>query len=360
MATTRDKGDGSVYIRGDGRWIAQVELPRGANNKRRYRRKVVANKSEGKATLRQWAKSGQAPSGTGTVAEYLHKWLTDVAPTGKANPETIRSYRKVARLWIEPYIGQIKLAKLSADDVAGMLTALERDGRSARSRKYALTVLRRALGWAERTDQIVRNPARLVDGPAISQRASDALTADEARRVLETAKGERWEALAVLALKLGLRQGELLQLRWDDIEDDTLTVRKAKSEAGERTIPLVNGTAEVLRQHRQRQEVTPLHGGYVFAWQDGRPLSRRAAITWWHKLTIEALGRRVRFHASRHTCATLLLDNGVPLDTVSAVLGHANLAITSSIYARPTADLKRRALMRLDDVLSTEGGNGRL
>jgi integrase len=123
----------------------------------------------------------------------------------------------------------------------------------------------------------------------------------------------------------------------------------------------VNGTVEVLRAQRRRQTEERLaagplwrDSGHVVTWQDGRPVSSTACLDWWHAVTERALGERRRFHSSRHTAATLLLDNGVPLDVVSAVLGHANLGITSAIYARPTADLKRKALEGLGDILASE------
>lgn len=111
------------------------------------------------------------------------------------------------------------------------------------------------------------------------------------------------------------------------------------------------------REHRRRQAAEQLaagplwqDNGHVFTNDDGRPLHPRVALTWWHRLTTDAgMGRR-RFHAARHTTAVLLLDQGVPLEVVSAVLGHASLSITADIYARVTADAKRRALAKLDEA----------
>jgi integrase len=359
---TRGHGEGSIYRRADGYWIAQVEAGRDANGKRRYSRAVRRRRVDALEALKQLNRHrdlGVVPTTT-TVADYVNLWLDDVAPT-TVTPITIKSYRKVARSWVNPYVGQIKLAKLTPNQVAGMLTALERDGKSARSRRYALTVLRRALGSAVRSEIVPRNVAALVDGPKLPRPRKDALTADEARLVLAQAAGDRWEALAVLALKLGLRQGELLALKWADVDLEAreLVVADSKTDAGLRTIPILDDVAAVLRQHRSsqredRMRAGPLwrDGGHVFTWEDGRPISARSCLRWWHELTEAAgIGRR-RFHASRHTCATLLLEADVPLEVVSAVLGHANLSITADIYGRIGADAKRRALTRLDERLS--------
>lgn len=383
MAKSRGKGDGSIYPRcerkgaghdeGDHRrcrvtaWVAQVELPRTADGRRRYARRVRPTRAEARSALREMqgdSEAGVVVDRTATVATWLEHWLSDVAPL-TVTSGTVEAYRKVARNWITPYIGTVRLGDLRASHIASMLTALEADGRSPRTRQYALVVLRRALRHAEKTRVLPRNEASLVDGPKVSRRASDALTADEARKVLAAAKGERFEVVAVLAIKLGMRQGELLALRWDavDLDAGVLRVDKGKTESSERTVPLANGTVDTLRAQKRRQAEDRLaagplwrHKGHVVTWEDGRPLSQRACLSWWHRLTERALGERRRFHASRHTCATLLLDSGVPLDTVSAILGHANLGITSSIYARPSADLRRRALEGLGDILASQDG----
>jgi integrase len=137
-----------------------------------------------------------------------------------------------------------------------------------------------------------------------------------------------------------------------------LIVTKGKTTAAARTVPLVAGTADALRERRRTQAAEQLAAGplwrdtgHVFTREDGRPLDPRVALKWWHGVTERALGKRRRFHASRHTCAVLLLDQGVALEVVSAVLGHSNLSVTADVYARVTQDAKRRALTRLDDEI---------
>ena len=221
-----------------------------------------------------------------------------------------------------------------------MLRNLERAGKSARTRAQARTVLRRALAHAQRTELVTRNAAALAAAPRLTRGTSDALTADQAEKVLAAARGHRLEALAVLALRLGMRRGELLALDWSDIdlEAGELTVRAGKTEGSSRTLPLVAGSTEAL---------APSGTGPVFTSDNGRRLGGRQALRVWHGWTEAAgLGRR-RFHASRHTAATLMLQRGVPLEVVSAVLGHTSLAITSDIYARVGMDAKRAALTRL-------------
>jgi integrase len=276
---------------------------------------------------------------------------------------------------VQPYIGGVRLAQLAPAHVRTMLAGLESAGYSANTRRLARSVLRRALGLAERDGLVVRNVAALTDGPSVAgTRLDDALDAAQAARVLEIAIGDRLEALACLVLTLGLRRGEALGLRWTDLDLDakTLTVERTltrvpgqglvttspKTATGARTVPLVSNTALALREHRRRQaeerlRVGPVwqENGWVFTTPLGMPLDSRNALRWWHSLCERAgLGRR-RFHASRHTAATLLLDRGAPLEVVSAILGHASLAITADVYARVTLDAKRRALEALSDAV---------
>lgn len=352
-----------MYRSGD-RWVAQVEAGRTPEGRRRYVRATRRTKPEALNALRDLQRqvdSGVAADRTLTVAAFLDQWVTDVLPYTDRSESTVDKYAWVCKRWLKPHIGTRRLDKLSPTHVQAMLRKLEQDGLSARSRLQARTVLRRALAYAQRTDLVSRNAAALSEAPRATRRPSDALTADEAGKVLDAAAGHRLEALAVLALRLGMRQGELRALTWADVDIDagTLTVLAAKTDAGVRTLPLVAGTADALRAHRrvqaaERMELGPLWraGDRVFSTKMGRPLGARDALRDWHAWTEAAgLGTR-RFHASRHTAATLMLQRGVPLETVSAVLGHASLSITADIYSTVSTQQKRDALALLDDGIS--------
>jgi integrase len=163
----------------------------------------------------------------------------------------------------------------------------------------------------------------------------------------------------VLVLATGLRQGEALRLHWPDVNlaAGTLRVTESKTAAGVRSVPLPGVVVDALKAHRQRQREERMASdvwgdpGLVFTTTVGTELDRRNVLRWWHGLTTRAgVGRR-RFHATRHTAATLMLNSGVPLEVVSAVLGHASLAITSDIYARVGPELKRGAADAMQQVL---------
>jgi integrase len=241
-----------------------------------------------------------------------------------------------------------------------MMTALEGEGLSPRTVALARTVLRRALTVAERRGKVARNVAALTEPPAKSStKLDDALDADEAAAVLRAARGDRLEALAVLVLATGLRQGEALRLQWSEVNltAGTLRVIESKTPSGVRTIALPDLVVAALKTHRRRQRdermASEVWGdpNLVFATTVGTQLDRRNVLRWWHGLTTRAgVGRR-RFHASRHSAASLMLNAGVPLEVVSATLGHAGLAVTSDVYARVGEALQRQAASVMDAVL---------
>lgn len=374
--TRRGVGEGSIYQRGDGRWVAQVEAGRHSNGRRRYSRSTRATKAEAIKALRELHKqadAGVSPDHTRTVAAYLDWWADNVLH-GSVKASTEKDYRGILRRWVTPHIGHVRLGKLSPADVQTMMRKLEDEGLSPRTRQYSRAVLVRALRWAEQTGLVARNAAAIVDGPKIGRaaRLDDALTAEEALTVLDHVHGHQLEALVVLVLRLGLRRGEALALRWRDVDlerkelnvagtlkqlDGRLFIDTPKTSAGVRTLPLLPEVATALRDHRRRQAAEQLAAGplwhdlgYVFTREDGQPLVPDKISEWWPKVCVEAgIGRR-RFHATRHTAATLMLNAGVPLEVVSAILGHAGLAITSDVYAKVTADTKRRALEALEHM----------
>lgn len=360
----RGRGEGSIYRRADGYWCGQVEAGYTAGGSRRRLRVVRRRRAdvlEAMDQLRRDAQQGIVGDRTRTLGAYLDWWLDDVI-TGNVAAESLREYRKhVAR--ITPHIGKVKLAKLNAAHVQSLARELgRRYPRSPATRSSTLATLRRALRWAVGAQLIPRNPAEHVANVrAPAARVDDALTADEAHAVLHTAEGDPLRAFWWLALTYGLRLGELLDLRWSDVSDDAVTVRRSKTRAGVRTLPLTDEAKRVLREHRNRRSQPTVSSieGLVFPSQLGvRRTQQRTRTDWNHLLTkagIKHVCRNCdsddrcsssvrRFHSSRHTAATLLLEAGVPLEVTSAILGHSSIGITANIYAKVRADLMRKGL----------------
>lgn len=370
----RGHGEGSVYQRADGYWVGAVEAgrtPEGRRRKARVVRKRKADALRALDELRRQVGYGVVPDRTRTLSTYLDWWLTDVIE-GTVTAGTLHDYRtRVAR--ITPVIGHVRLGKLTSAHVQHLANRLaETYPRSPRTRAHTLTTLRQALRWAVGADLIARNPAETVRGPKTAMAVlNDTLTADEAKVVLAAA-GDDTElgALWWLALTYGLRKGELMALRWSDVDltGNEMTVRRAttKTDAGHRTLPLIPAAKRVLVAHRKANaEAVASIDGYVFTRPDGQPLYHQLVDRRWNDLLTAAkithLCRNCgsdddcstsvrRFHSSRHTAATLLLEAGVPLEVVSAILGHSSIGITAGVYAKVRSDLKRRGLAKLDEA----------
>jgi integrase len=348
----RGKGEGSIYRRADGYWVGQVEAGHYPNGRRRRARVVRRRRGDVLAEMDRLRRAARAGIDTGqhrTIDQFLAWWIEEVK-AGTIAPKTLRNYRTVANLWVNPYIGKVRLAKLRVTHVQTMVNELRRQGLSPGVVNQALKVLRQALRYAIGARMIDHNPAEHVRSVPVSGGADVAMTADEAKAVLAVAQDDRLRAFWWLALKYGLRIGELLDLRWSDVDfgTETLTVRRSKTVAGVRTLPLIPEAKRVLQDHRRLgdESVSPIDG-YVFCRPDGRPIDERRIGERWAELLAEAGVEHRRFHATRHTALTLLLEDGVPLEVVSAIAGHSSIAITADIYARARGDLMRKGLTKI-------------
>jgi integrase len=234
-------------------------------------------------------------------------------------------------------------------------------------------VLRTALGLAVRWDMVSRNVARLVDRPRIQRKSIQPLSPYEARKFIRAIHGHRLEALFSVALALGLRQGEALGLRWQDVDfsEGTLRVNNQlqriggklvlvppKTEKSRRTLVMPTTTVDRLREHEKRQVTEKLLAGsnwqqtdLVFANRVGAPTQARRVIEQFHAALDQAGIRRVRFHDLRHSCATLLLVQGVSPRVVMEVLGHSEIALTMNAYSHVVPELKREAAQKMEAIL---------
>jgi integrase len=303
-----------------------------------------------------------------TTADWIDHWTTQAAR--QVESSTHEDYVRWARLYVKPYVGAIPLDALSPEDVEDMMSALEAKGLAPKTVRLARTLLVSALDVAQARGKVTQNVARLTKGPKrVKPRINDRLDVEGAKAVLDVLSGDRLYALAVVALFLGVRPGELFGLQWSAVNFTarTITIQSGlkrnkvgwylkgpKTEAGKRTLPLPESVLDALQAHQvQQREIEKLtqRNGFVFCDLAGEPLKARDVLAWWHEATIKAgVGRR-RFYCSRHTAATLMLNNGVSLEVVSKILGHSGYAITSDVYAEVREELQREAANVMDGVL---------
>lgn len=383
MGKRRRQGDGSICQRQDGRWVAVLDLGYvGGKRKRKY---FYGHKErEVREKLARAQRDLENGVGVGTVDErlsveqYLQRWLTDVVqPTRR--PATYTSYAEQCRLHIIPALGRHRLQKLTPLDVQAFLNAELQAGKLApKTIRYHRAILRRALEQALQWGMLPRNVAALVPGPRGTRRHEvEPLSVDEALRFLAGIKGDRWEALYVAAVALGLRRGEVCGLRWQDIDLtpglETLTARgtlsrvkgkglvwdETKTARSTRTVALPAFVAAAFHEQHTRQLAERMAAapgtwrdtGYVFTMRDGAPVD---GVRAWHELKqhLARLGIPHRsFHATRHTAATLLNAMGVDLSTIMAILGHTRSDTTLGIYVHASLEQQRAAMAKMDDLL---------
>jgi integrase len=372
----RGQNEGSIYKRKDGRWAAAVSL--GYQNGK-LKRKTLYGKTRKEVqdkltvTLRNVQQGIPVADERQTVRQFLDRWLVDfVKPS--VRPKTFSSYSEQIRLHINPELGHIQLAKLSPHHIQAFLNGRLKKGLSPRTVQYHRTVLRIALGQAMKWGLVVRNVAALVDPPRAERFDTKPICAEEARALLQSIQGDRLEALFTVALSLGLRRGEALGLRWEDIDFQTRTLRinaalqridhklqlsEPKTKGSRRILDLPDSLINALRAHRTRQlEEKLLAGskwqemGLVFTTTLGTPIDPRNVKRRFDALLKKAGLPHYRIHDLRHFCASLLLAQGVPFKVVSDILGHSQISTTADLYTHVLPSLRREAIDLMESVLT--------
>lgn len=361
--TRRGAGEGSIVKRADGRWMAQVDLG-WANGKRQRKflygktRQEVARKLA--VAIRAHQEGMPMSNERVTVEAFLKDWLHSTR--GTIRPKTWQTYEGYVRLHALPALGRLPLAKLEPKHLQRLYADKLESGLSPTSVRHLHAILHRALGRAARWGVVPRNVASLVDPPPMAHHEMRTLSPEEARRFLATAASDRLEALYVLALTTGMRQGELFRLRWQDVdlESQALAVRGAtKTARSRRQVLLSDVGVEALRRHAGRQgEECRIAGsawretGLVFTNTVGASLTTTNVTFRSFRPLLERAGLPViRFHDLRHTAATLLLGKGVHPKVVSELLGHSQVGVTLDLYSHVTPTMHRQAVTTFDELL---------
>jgi len=359
MAKRRDKGTGGIYQRPDGKWVGTLNIGYTENGNPKRKTVVRTRKSEVVAELErlraEYATGVQATNQT--VQQYLDTWLMNVV--SELEPRTQRSYADTVRKHIVPHIGKVKLTDLSAQHVQMMITKLRKNPElGQRSVQYAYSVLSRALNRAVKLRLVSQNVAQFVDTPKVEKKQKRALTPDEVKQLLAAAQGHRLEWLYHVAVTLGLRKGELVNLRWSDLALDssppTLTVQRGKTPAAHRTIALSPELVAGLRQHWQNQvvlraakDVEWIEHGYVFPSEVGTKTSERN-LDRHFKSALQAAGLAdVPFHWLRHTALTRLAEANTPPAVLKTIAGHKRFATTAEIYVHVAADQQQECIAKM-------------
>lgn len=371
MATKPKRGqnEGSIYERGDGRFAAVISLP-GGRRKTLYAR----TKREALAKLRDFQlkmEQGLADLDSAQNLEtYLKHWLEDVAQT-RVKRSTYEGYEQLMRTRVVPVLGKKKLSEVTGQHIQALLAELSRRGMAPSTVLKTRMVLHSAFKQAVRWRLILRNPVDDTDPPKRRRIELRTLSPEEVRRLVEAAPEPVFRALFALAATAGLRRGEVLGLKWSDLnlEAKTMSVRRSlfrakgggylleepKTSRARRLVRLTSFAVEELRELRIVQEAARKaaaelwhDGDFVFASSVGTPLQEhRLSVAYKATLTRAGLPD-VRFHDLRHTAATVAMESGVHAKVVQEMLGHANISITLDIYSHVTPDMQEEAVEKLN------------
>ncbi len=367
----RGQGEGSISRTADGRWWARITLPAG-KRKAFYgkTRQEVAQKLA--SALRDHQKGLPIVPERQTVGQFLSAWLETARPT--VRPRTIGRYEELVRLHAVPTLGAVKLARLNAQDLQGLYAEKLQEGLSPTSVLQLHRVLHRAFKQAVRWGLVATNVTEAVDPPRKEHTEYRTLNPEEARHFLAVASGDRFEALYVLALSTGLRQGELLALRWRDIDLEGrslhvvvtlqrtgkgLTFSDPKTGKSRRRVTLTGAAIDALRRHRIAQVQERLKAGplweendLVFPNEIGGPMDAGNLLYRSFKPLLKRSGLpRIRFHDLRHSAATLLLSKGIHPKIVSEMLGHSQIGITMDLYSHVLPNMQLEASAAMDAIL---------
>ncbi len=385
--TRRGRGEGAVYQRKDGRWTvevsigyAMIERPDGAIRRKRMRSTLYgATKAEvleklattDRTTLRAGLKAHRL-----TTSEYLDKWMA----THEIRVTTRRRYEDLIARCIKPHIGPIRLASLEPLHIQAMLNELGRSG-GKRTPSMVFEITRAAMRQAVRWRYIRLSPCDGVEPPRKPKRQYTVLTREECGRFLAAAEADRLGALYVLAALTGARQGELLGLKWPDVDLQlrTMTIRRtlvetkghfgpsdeAKTEQSTRVVELPQRAVLALQAHRKAMLAERHLGAPVFCTTEGgwtrKPNLRNRSFLPLLKaagLPVER-GERIRFHDLRHGIATYLLEQDVHPGKVAKLLGHSSPRVTMEIYSHVLRPQMREVADMIDATLTQKPEIGR-
>lgn len=303
-----------------------------------------------------------------TTGEWFRRWLTDYKKM-RLRAKTYESYESMARLYIIPSVGHIPLKELRPDHLQALYRRMKDAGKSARTIRYLHAILHAGLNQALQNGLVARNAADATKPPAQEQKGVKILSPDEEHIFVEALKEERLAAVFILCLNAGLRRGEVLALKWDDVDfqrkeirikaslsrtkETGIEVGAPKTKASIRTVPLNSIAYRALREHKKQQNEEKLrlgdaynNQGFVFANELGGPIEPRNLERSFYRI-INRTGLKINLHGLRHTFASRLIEKGADPKTVAELLGHTTVTMTLNSYTHPTSDRKREAVALL-------------
>jgi len=385
----KSKMKGSIRKRSKNSWQIQIYTGLKPDGKpKRHFETVRGNKGDAQRRrielLASLDKGVYTPPGRLTLAEHLNNWLDGYVKTN-CSKGTLVSYRVVVNRHLIPSLGHILLRQLTHQAIQAYY-GNAREKVSARTVLYHHRILKASLKYAVKQGYLGRNPADLVDAPKPSKKDMRTLTPEESKTLLENASGNQFYPVIYTAISTGLRQAELLGLRWRDINlnpqsekskpsisvyralyyksHDVFEFKEPKTEHSRRRVSMTDKLADYLREYKGMRESLSLHLGrflkpddLVFSNTEGKPISPNVLRHSFTRIAKRAGLRGVRFHDMRHTFASLMFLRGAKPKVISEALGHSSVAFTMDTYSHIIEGMQEDAMALLDEVLpSAENG----
>ncbi|NUK70665.1 site-specific integrase [Streptomyces lunaelactis] len=382
MASQRKRnpnGAGTITKRKDGRYQAAVYVlqPDGTRARKfAYGKTWTECDIKRRELLDKVDQGVPVPTKSAKLSEWLPYWLDNIVKPRRKRT-TYAKYEVHVRLYLVPMLGSKRLESLSVADVRRFLVQLEKKTTAATA-KESHRVLRTALTAACREELVMRNVAMLVEPPSVDARDLSPWSLDETLSFLSAARKDPLYAAFVLAIALGFRRGEVVGLRWEnlDLEKREIRVRtqrqRVRGESYEddpkgrrrkQTLPLPAMCVAPLRWQRMRQAAQRDRAGadwketgYVFTTRTGQPIEPRNLYRSFTRVADSAGIRVIRLHDTRHGCATLLTAAGVAPRVVMEILGHSQIAVTMNVYTHVVQDTQREAVSHMDRLLKRRPG----
>ncbi|OUQ75907.1 site-specific integrase [Flavonifractor sp. An100] len=379
MAKRRKRGDGSLHLRKDGRWEGRVVVGYDEKGRPKTKNVLAKTKSECSAKLKALKASLQEqkpekPKGDMTFGTWLDHWYQRECKP-QIRPKTQADYENRIYQHIIPELGSIPLAKLTAADLQQFYNRLKEGGRLLRVEQYGPglsdrmvkschVTCRMALDQAVAQGLILKNPALSCKAPVTRPKEMQVLTGEEIQRLLIQAKEDGCFELLLLELTTGLRRGEILALRWDDLDFRTgvlrverqvqrirgkLVVSQPKTRASSRSILLPTPVLKILEQYRQSVTSQWMFPSPRKGDSPRDPTAVRKKLS----AVLKRVGcPAIRFHDLRHTFATSALEHGMDVKTLSTVIGHVSSATTLNVYAHVTDEMWQKAADKIDRAIT--------
>ncbi|HZU68802.1 MAG TPA: site-specific integrase [Ktedonobacteraceae bacterium] len=351
----RGNGAGSVYRRkSDGKWVGSITLE---NSKRKvfYGKTQKEVQDKVNEALYQQQKGTLVTAPNEPLEDYLRRWLEDVCMPPNLRVSTYVKYKKTIETYIIPALGKVPLQKLEPLHVKRLCNNQQKRGLSPKMVGEIHGLLHKALDDAVKWGLLARNVCDLVDRPRVEKKEIPVLDKNQALALLESVKQHRLGVLLLVVLTTGMRRGELLALRWADVnlEKGALFVNKTvdyiphygyvengpKSKSGRRTIKIAAFVVEILKAHREKQQVLKAKAGLrwvekdlVFCGLTGDYFNPNYLLRLFKEVLVEAGLPHMRFHDLRHSAATILLAMGIHPKVVQELLGHSSFLITMNLY----------------------------